>query len=100
MESKKVHRTYVPPQTRNLSDLAVSGGGPGPLGICQPQGSFPWNGCSQGDAYGTTTDCQPGLTPTPGGNNCQAGPNPDTGTTQCYPAGSVAGNTCSAGSYA
>ena len=86
MEPKKVRRTYVPPQTRNLSDLAVSGGGPGPLGICTT-GSFPWNGCSQGSAFGL-------------GNNCQTGTTPDTGTTQCYPTGSVAGNNCSVGNYA
>lgn len=98
MNTKNKLRKYVSPSVRNLSDLSVSGNGGGPLGVCTP-GSFPWNGCSQGSAFGIPSNCGGGSNPSTG-NNCQSGTNPDTGTTQCYPSGSHAGNTCDRGNYA
>ncbi len=94
----KAKRMYKRPLSRNLSDLVASGGGVGPLGVCTT-GSFPWNGCSQGSAFGNPGNCNGGSSPTTG-NNCQVGTNPNTGTTQCYPSGSVAGNTCTTGNFA
>lgn len=88
---------YERPWSRNLSDTVVKGGPPGPLGVCTA-GQFPWNGCQEGSNFGPQT-CFPGTSALIG-NNCNAGPNPDTGTTQCYPDGSVASNTCGQGRFA
>jgi hypothetical protein len=92
------NKNYEPPESMDLSDLTVNGGGVHPMGICTI-GSFPWDGCVQGSAFAIPSSCNPGTTPN-SGNLCYAGTTPDTGTSQCYPHGSVAGNTCEAGNYA
>ena len=100
MDSEKKRPKYVPPQSRNLSDLAVSGGGVHPLGVCTPTGSFPWNGCNHGNDLGTSISCNDGGSPDSPGNNCTPGATPSTGTTQCYPHGTTAGNSCTGGNFA
>jgi hypothetical protein len=90
-------RIYVPPQSVDLSDFSARGGGVGPMGVCE-SGTFPWNGCNEGANFGPN-QCTSGGKATIG-NNCNVGPTPNTGTTQCAFTGSNASNTCHTGKAA
>ena len=79
MKEKKGKPVYEPPRARDLGDPFVSGGGPAPMGICNPGGDPITNWCADGphpfqDCYagsGWTTPCGGGVGPEYGG--CQTG---------------------------
>ncbi len=98
MNNQSPRRVYQAPMSRNLSGRSVVGQDVGPMGVCSA-GQFPWQGCSQGFSYGEPGNCDPvGGSPSLG-NLCQVGTTP-VGTTQCFPVGSAAGNTCGVGTWA